>query len=47
MFMPARTPISLIGSALSLTALIGPPPQRAEACGGTVFDTKVNTIKYD
>lgn len=46
MFTPARTPISLIGTALSPPALIA-PPQRAEACGDTVFDTKVNTIIYD
>lgn len=38
MFMPAGAPISLIGPASSLSALIG-PPQRAEACGDTVFDT--------
>lgn len=46
MFTPARTPTSLIGTALSPPALIA-PPQRAEARGDTVFDTKVNTIIYD
>lgn len=46
MFTPARTPISLIDTALSPPALIA-SPQRAEACGDTVFDTKVNTIIYD